>query len=254
MARFDRNCRVCGKAFSTYRESTWCCSRVCGHSHRVVGPRSKCQVCGVMFRAARKAAKFCGMECYGRHRSRSVEIAAAMKLRRDFFATRDELEDLYHGRQMSQDELAAHFRVSRKKVWGLMRHYGIRTRPQTKRNQTGPLNSYWKGGVIRYGKYRYVKDPGHPNSRANGYVAEHIKVATEAAGRVLAAGECVHHLDGDKEHNAPTNLFITTDDGHAKLHRELETIGFALFRAGLLEFRDGHYVLAEKLATFAGLG
>lgn len=58
---------------------------------------------------------------------------------------------------------------------------------------------------------------------------EHVLVAEKALGRPLKnfgrghpATEVVHHIDGNKQNNAPTNLLICTHQYHTELHHRLE--------------------------------
>lgn len=58
---------------------------------------------------------------------------------------------------------------------------------------------------------------------------EHILVAEKALGRPLKSfgkghpdSEVVHHIDGDKTNNAPSNLLICTHRYHTELHHRLE--------------------------------
>lgn len=46
----------------------------------------------------------------------------------------------------------------------------------------------------------------------------HRKVAEELAGRPLVKGEVVHHIDGNKFNNLPSNLMVTTQSAHMKMH------------------------------------
>ena len=52
-----------------------------------------------------------------------------------------------------------------------------------------------------------VKVPSHPRAKSNnGYVFEHILVMEEIIGRHLVHGENVHHKNGVKDDNRPSNL------------------------------------------------
>lgn len=54
--------------------------------------------------------------------------------------------------------------------------------------------------------------------RKRGGRHEHRTVAEEMLGRPLAAGEIVHHKDGDRYNNAPSNLEVMTQREHALRH------------------------------------
>lgn len=47
---------------------------------------------------------------------------------------------------------------------------------------------------------------------------EHRVVAEEMLGRPLVRGEIVHHIDGNKHNNAPSNLQVMTQADHLRLH------------------------------------
>jgi hypothetical protein len=79
---------------------------------------------------------------------------------------------------------------------------------------------------------------GNLTVQPNGYVTIHtavgprylhIVVAEKALGRPLRQisrghpdNEVVHHIDGDKQRNAPANLLICTHSYHTALHARLE--------------------------------
>jgi hypothetical protein len=74
----------------------------------------------------------------------------------------------------------------------------------------GENNPAWLGGTyIEPEKgYRMVRRPSHHRARQNGYVLEHLLVAENVLGRRLRRGEEVHHIDGDKLNNHPSNLKV----------------------------------------------
>jgi hypothetical protein len=47
---------------------------------------------------------------------------------------------------------------------------------------------------------------------------EHRVVAEQMLGRALMPGEIVHHIDGDKHNNNPSNLQVMTQDHHLREH------------------------------------
>jgi len=51
-----------------------------------------------------------------------------------------------------------------------------------------------------------IFEPGHPNARRDGYVAEHTKVMGEVLGRPLHPFEEVHHRNAIRHDNRPENL------------------------------------------------
>lgn len=46
----------------------------------------------------------------------------------------------------------------------------------------------------------------------------HRIVAEQKLGRPLETDEIVHHIDGDKRNNEPSNLMVMTQAEHARLH------------------------------------
>lgn len=73
------------------------------------------------------------------------------------------------------------------------------------------------GTVISTG-YRVI----HADGRR---VLEHVAVAESALGKMLPAGARVHHIDGDRLNNDPSNLVICPNDAyHALLHRRQEAM------------------------------
>lgn len=156
--------------------------------------------------------------------------------------TEDQLHRDYVTLGMSQVEIASKYGTTQKVVWRAMRKMKIPTRKAAKRNQSGTANSFWKGGRVLVAKakrqrgeraefgngYFYLLLPDHPNANASGYVAEHIAVWTDHAGRPLRDGEMVHHINLNKHDNRIENLAMTTASEHAVWHAQLEELAVKL--------------------------
>ena len=50
-------------------------------------------------------------------------------------------------------------------------------------------------------------------------IKEHRAVMEQMIGRKLEPGEEVHHIDGDRANNNPSNLMLLTKSEHSRLHR-----------------------------------
>lgn len=67
--------------------------------------------------------------------------------------------------------------------------------------------------------YYYAYVPEHPFANASGKVRRHRYIASLSIGRWLRTEEHVHHLDGDKSNDAPSNLQILTAAEHGRIHK-----------------------------------
>ena len=74
-------------------------------------------------------------------------------------------------------------------------------------NYKGEKVGAWKGGVSHHNGYIGIYMPEHPRAtRRNPYVEEHIFVWETINGKPLPKGWHVHHLNGIKDDNRPSNL------------------------------------------------
>jgi hypothetical protein len=88
-------------------------------------------------------------------------------------------------------------------------------------DQQRDRNPNWKGGrSVTPDGYALVR-VGHDHHLADvrGYAYEHRVVAEATLGRRLLPHEHVHHIDGDRANNAPTNLEVVDRATHALRHR-----------------------------------
>lgn len=82
-------------------------------------------------------------------------------------------------------------------------------------------NPNWRGGrIVASNGYVLIRvGTDHPLADNRGYAYEHRLVAQEKMGRALAEGEVIHHIDGNKQNNDPSNLIIvSTHSEHMHLH------------------------------------
>jgi len=69
--------------------------------------------------------------------------------------------------------------------------------------------------------YVLVRHPSHPRANKEGLVHEHTLVAEKMLGRALTSLEHVHHLDGSRNNNDPSNLVVMPLSEHKSHHAKL---------------------------------
>ena len=90
-----------------------------------------------------------------------------------------------------------------------------------KKSVNGGHGINWKGGrKIHEDGYIQIWKPNHSNANANGYVYEHVLIASEMLGRKIPDGVIVHHVNNDPSDNHPNNLVICENRSyHRLIHR-----------------------------------
>ena len=76
-----------------------------------------------------------------------------------------------------------------------------------------------KGGRTHISGYIFVRCLDHPKATKGGYVAEHVLVAEAILGKYLPNKAVIHHVNGIRTDNKPSNLVICQDNNyHFLLH------------------------------------
>lgn len=79
------------------------------------------------------------------------------------------------------------------------------------------------------------------------YVMQHRKVMQDHIGRPVERGEIIHHIDGDKNNNDISNLYLCKSlSKHRDIHNQLERFAFQLYKAGIIIFENGQYITAPQ--------
>lgn len=68
------------------------------------------------------------------------------------------------------------------------------------------VNAPAGSGSLNKDGYRILYKPDHPNAMSSGKVKEHVFVMSGVLGRALRKGESVHHKNGIRHDNRPSNL------------------------------------------------
>lgn len=76
--------------------------------------------------------------------------------------------------------------------------------------------------------YVRVRMPDHPNATKDGRITEHALVMSELLGRPLLPTEEVHHKNGIRDDNAPSNLELWTRSKQPAGSRVEDRIAWAI--------------------------
>jgi hypothetical protein len=87
--------------------------------------------------------------------------------------------------------------------------------------------NYGTGRFTTEAGYVMVRMPDHPNAGQTGYVSEHVLVMARILGRPLRYPETVHHKNGIRDDNRPSNLELWSK-GHRPGQRVSDLLNFSL--------------------------
>jgi hypothetical protein len=84
------------------------------------------------------------------------------------------------------------------------------------------------------GGYIYLLCPEHPRANFDGYVPEQYLIVEKVIGKLLPLTSIVHHVNGKRDDNRPSNFVVCENKGyHSLLHereKALKACGHASWR------------------------
>lgn len=186
----DRKCTVCGAVFHIRKDAkrTMCHTCQVEERRKKLGCYIKCKNCGKTFKHRHSTTKFCSKSCAieFRHKEKSKIIKC------DFCGKLFERPNCH----ISEHNFCSKECMSR---W-------------YSENIVGEHHPNWTGGRQIQNGYVFLNVGGGRR------VQEHRIIAEQKIGRKLLPSEVVHHIDGDKTNNDPSNLVVLTRAEHRALH------------------------------------
>lgn len=232
-SRILKHCKVCGKEMYvdfSHKNRKYCC-RKCADIGRTTLITKTCEVCGAEFKVIKcrdETAKYCSIKCQ-RKSLRGEENCICTQCGKSF-----------HMKQSQQNKYERNlglfcskecFSEYKKKAYsGSGNHqYGLK----------GPLNASFINDVLLQKNHnlieRMVYCPNHPFCSKGGRVKEHrliveqnyqlfdVKYFIEINGSYyLRPKITVHHIDGNHNNNAISNLMPCTIAEHRKIHLKMK--------------------------------
>jgi hypothetical protein len=125
-----------------------------------------------------------------------------------------ELEKM-HREGWAPKELAVHFECAENTVMAHLKKLGLT------HGQSGEQSPSFKGGEKLDG-FGYVETlrPDHPRANIMGYVKRSVLMWEAFHGKPLERGWEIHHIDGDRQNDDPTNLLALLHVEHSKEHNK----------------------------------
>lgn len=172
------------------------CNNTCQLAHGGANPKRlpdrTCEICSATFHSTDHTARFCSKECYDAWQSR----------RGTFYPC------AVCGKEMRRPPSQSHIKTCSQECRGISK---------IKRAIPGRWHN---GKPARHtvGGYVMVYEPDHPDAHArSGWILEHRLVASQMVGRRLREDEQVHHVNGQKDCNDPSNLQIIDGSEHSQI-------------------------------------
>lgn len=158
-----------------------------------------------------------------------------------------EMIEYYKDNNVSLQEVADKFNISRPTVWAYMKKNDIKVDAQRtkigKKAWNSGLTKSTDSRIVKYAKTKskdYILD-GYRMTWSdvlNKSVREHHKIWYENTNHWPNSdkNEQIHHIDGDKLNNNFHNLVLCSVSEHTKIHKSYENLVYKLIKADIVQF------------------
>lgn len=132
----------------------------------------------------------------------------------------DLIKKLYVDEKLSAVAIAKQQNVSPQTIFRRLKHLNcLRSAEEIATLYSGANSHMWKGGKRLDNGYIMVLAPDHPRAPKDGYISEHSLVWEEYHHKSLPKGWVIHHLNGIRTDNRPSNLVAMTVKRHGSVTR-----------------------------------
>lgn len=125
----------------------------------------------------------------------------------------------YRSGRESTTSLSKKHRVDTRTITRLLHKAGQKLRTRSEADRIGFIMGR-KGNGGKYKDlthgYVFIKYPNHPRANRRGYVPEHVLIWEKANKAKVSKGCIIHHLNGRKDDNRPSNLILMKRSEHVQ--------------------------------------
>lgn len=138
-----------------------------------------------------------------------INLSIQIEEKKSNYRSKEWLKEHYHDKKMTQAEIGVLCGVSQATIQTWVKIHEL-SRPWKRKSSKKRI--YTPCGYVS------IYLPNHPRAYSNGYILEHRLVIEKSIGRSLKSNEEVHHINGIRDDNRPSNLKVFDISTHRNFH------------------------------------